>query len=116
MMKTLSRLSLPILLACIFTAALSAQDAARKQASEKAAPEKTASADKKAGSGEKAADDPFAPKPPEGMELVWGDEFDVNGRPDPKNWTYETGYAIYRFVDDRADKRKDENHSGPVSR
>ena len=93
MMKNLSRLALPILLACMFAAVLPAQDAAQKQASAKAASGETASADKKAGSGEKAADDPFAPKPPEGMELVWGDEFNVNGRPDPKNWTYETGYV-----------------------
>ena len=93
MMKTLARLSIPILLACMFAAALSAQDAAQKQTPEKAVPEKTASADKKAGAGEKDAADPFAPKPPEGMELVWGDEFNVAGRPDPKNWTYETGYV-----------------------
>ena len=25
-------------------------------------------------------------------ELVWADEFDVDGRPNPKNWTYETGF------------------------
>ena len=31
-------------------------------------------------------------------------------------WLIWTGYAIYRFVDDRADKHKDENHSEPVSR
>ena len=24
-------------------------------------------------------------------EQVWADEFDVDGRPNPKNWTYETG-------------------------
>ena len=93
MMKSLSRLALPILLACMFAAALPAQDTAQKQAPEKAVSEKTAAADKKAGAGEKDAADPFAPKPPEGMELVWGDEFNVDGRPDPKNWTYETGYV-----------------------
>src|ERR1700730_5477520 len=26
-------------------------------------------------------------------ELVWADEFEVDGRPDPKNWTYETGFV-----------------------
>ncbi len=93
MMKSLFRLSLPILLACMFAAALPAQDAAQKQSPEKAAPEKTAPADKKAGAGEKDAADPFAPKPPEGMELAWGDEFNADGRPDPKNWTFETGYV-----------------------
>ena len=35
----------------------------------------------------------FAPNPPAGMKLVWGDEFDVDGRPNPANWTYETGYV-----------------------
>ena len=39
------------------------------------------------------AADPFAPNPPPGMRLVWGDEFDVDGRPNPANWTYETGYV-----------------------
>ena len=39
------------------------------------------------------ADDPFAPNPPPGMKLVWGDEFDADGRPNPANWTYETGYV-----------------------
>ena len=40
-----------------------------------------------------AADDPFAPNPPRGMTLAWSDEFDADGRPDPANWTYETGYV-----------------------
>ena len=35
----------------------------------------------------------FAPNPPPGMKLVWGDEFDVDGRPNHANWTYETGYV-----------------------
>ena len=38
MMKSLSRLSLPILLACMFAAALPAQDAAQKQAPESKPP------------------------------------------------------------------------------
>lgn len=42
-----------------------------------------------AGSGAES----FAPNPPPGMKLAWGDEFDVDGRPNPANWTYETGYV-----------------------
>ena len=26
-------------------------------------------------------------------ELVWSDEFDIDGRPDPNNWTYENGFV-----------------------
>src|SRR5437016_6647647 len=25
--------------------------------------------------------------------LVWSDEFDTEGRPDPRNWNYETGFV-----------------------
>lgn len=28
-----------------------------------------------------------------GWELVWADEFEADGRPNPKNWTYETGFV-----------------------
>src|SRR5262249_54797509 len=28
-----------------------------------------------------------------GWELVWADEFDVDGRPNPSNWTYEIGFV-----------------------
>lgn len=28
-----------------------------------------------------------------GYRLVWADEFDVDGRPDPANWTYERGFV-----------------------
>jgi beta-glucanase (GH16 family) len=28
-----------------------------------------------------------------GYSLVWADEFDRDGRPDPRNWTYETGFV-----------------------
>lgn len=28
-----------------------------------------------------------------GYELVWADEFDKDGRPDPCNWTYERGFV-----------------------
>ncbi len=40
-----------------------------------------------------SAADPDAPNPPAGMKLAWSDEFDTDGRPDPANWTYETGYV-----------------------
>ncbi len=95
MMKALSLLSLPVLLACMLAASSLAQDAAQTKTPEKSASaEKALKTDEKASkTDEKAAADPFAPKPPEGMELVWSDEFSVNGRPDPKNWTYETGYV-----------------------
>ena len=33
-----------------------------------------------------------APAPP-GWELVWHDEFDADGWPDPRNWTYERGFV-----------------------
>jgi beta-glucanase (GH16 family) len=29
----------------------------------------------------------------EGWKLVWSDEFDRDGRPDPAKWTYETGFV-----------------------
>ena len=29
----------------------------------------------------------------EGYQLAWADEFDKEGRPDPANWTYETGFV-----------------------
>jgi len=28
-----------------------------------------------------------------GWKLVWADEFDNNGRPDPRDWSYETGFV-----------------------
>jgi beta-glucanase (GH16 family) len=31
--------------------------------------------------------------PPPGYELVWSDEFDRDGWPDPRNWTYERGFV-----------------------
>lgn len=44
-----------------------------------------------------AADDPVNPIPVyEGYELVWHDEFAVDGPPDPANWTYETGFVRNR--------------------
>src|SRR5262245_14343935 len=29
----------------------------------------------------------------EGFKLVWADEFDQDGAPDPENWTYERGFV-----------------------
>jgi beta-glucanase (GH16 family) len=42
--------------------------------------------------------DPYMPDfntPPEikGMKLVWNDEFNNKGKPDPANWTYENGFV-----------------------
>jgi len=37
-----------------------------------------------------------APKKIAGMELVWNDEFNNNGKPDPKNWVYENGFVRNR--------------------
>ncbi|HPM59996.1 MAG TPA: glycoside hydrolase family 16 protein, partial [bacterium] len=31
------------------------------------------------------------PEKPEGWQLVWSDEFSVNGLPDPLKWGYQTG-------------------------
>ena len=33
------------------------------------------------------------PVPPPGHKLVWSDEFNVDGAPDPKNWTFEHGFV-----------------------
>ena len=78
MMKALSLLSLPVVFACILASCGPARTPRNTVSSESAsAPEA----------------DPFAPNPPAGMKLVWSDEFNVDGRPDPANWTYETGYV-----------------------
>lgn len=37
-----------------------------------------------------------APKQIPGMELGWNDEFNNNGKPDPKNWSYENGFVRNR--------------------
>jgi beta-glucanase (GH16 family) len=42
--------------------------------------------------------DPYAPdfsspKVIPGMSLVWNDEFNTNGKPDPASWGYETGFV-----------------------
>ena len=87
MMKALSLLSLPVLLASVLAAcspAQTPQDAESSVSADASAPEADPFAPKA---------DPFAPNPPAGMKLVWSDEFNVDGRPDPANWTYETGYV-----------------------
>jgi len=39
-----------------------------------------------------AAETSEAPKPERaGWKLVWSDEFDTDGAPDPKKWSFETG-------------------------
>ncbi len=30
--------------------------------------------------------------PPDGYKLVWADEFNKDGKPDPKNWSFEEGF------------------------
>lgn len=30
---------------------------------------------------------------PDGYHLVWNDEFSINGRPDPSNWSFEEGFV-----------------------
>lgn len=40
--------------------------------------------------------DRSAPKIIPGMELVWNDEFDVDGKPDPANWGFEYGFVRNR--------------------
>jgi beta-glucanase (GH16 family) len=39
---------------------------------------------------------PSAPPDYPGYALVWADEFNRNGDPDPKNWTYERGFVRNR--------------------
>lgn len=34
-----------------------------------------------------------SPKQISGMTLIWNDEFNTNGKPDPKNWKYESGFV-----------------------
>lgn len=37
--------------------------------------------------------DPSTPPKRDGMTLVWNEEFDKDGKPDPTIWSYETGFA-----------------------
>lgn len=72
---------LPAILACVLAACGPAQSKRTPAESSGDAPAPVSAAD------------PFAPNSPAGMKLVWSDEFDSDGRPDPANWTYETGYV-----------------------
>ncbi len=40
-----------------------------------------------------AARTSIPPAPPPGYELVWSDEFDTDGAPDPAKWTFEHGFV-----------------------
>ncbi len=40
-----------------------------------------------------AGPNPAAPQDPAGYRRVWADEFDRDGRPDPRNWAYEDGFV-----------------------
>jgi len=40
-----------------------------------------------------AAAQPAAAQHAGAWKLVWSDEFDQPGRPDPARWTYETGFV-----------------------
>jgi beta-glucanase (GH16 family) len=33
-----------------------------------------------------------SPVPPEGYTLMWADEFNIDGKPDSENWSYEKGF------------------------
>src|SRR5207249_4843060 len=39
---------------------------------------------------------PTAAAQPHGWKLVWADEFDHDGAPDPAKWTYEEGFVRNR--------------------
>jgi beta-glucanase (GH16 family) len=55
-----------------------------------------------------------APAPPPGYKLVWSDEFNYAGKPDPSKWTYERGYVRNRepqlYTDDLANARVEDGH------
>ena len=40
-----------------------------------------------------AQDTAPAEKAPPGMKLVWSDEFNTDGAPDPEKWGFENGFA-----------------------
>src|SRR4051794_3474705 len=57
-----------------------------------------------------------APKPERpGWKLVWSDEFDTDGAPDPKKWGYETGFIrnneLQYYTPDRRENARVENGS-----
>jgi beta-glucanase (GH16 family) len=39
------------------------------------------------------AADTLEVRPPRGYQLVWHDEFSIDGRPNPRNWGYEHGFV-----------------------
>lgn len=43
--------------------------------------------------GAQATPPPVPSIPPARYTLVWADEFNVDGAPDPKNWTFENGFV-----------------------
>lgn len=45
------------------------------------------------GGAEAGKPDRSEPKKVPGMSLVWNDEFNENGKPNPANWRYETGFV-----------------------
>lgn len=53
------------------------------------------------------------PFDPEKWELVWEDNFDVDGAPNPENWTYEVGYIRNReaqyYTNDRRENARVED-------
>ncbi|MCR6655836.1 MAG: glycoside hydrolase family 16 protein [Opitutus sp.] len=54
------------------------------------------------------------PAPPSGWKLVWSDEFDYQGEPDPKRWTYDIGGGGWgnnelQFYTDRRENSRVEN-------
>ncbi len=57
---------------------------------------------------------PAPPSAPPGYKLVWSDEFDYAGRPDPARWTYEKGFVRnhepQRYTDDLANARVEDGH------
>ena len=51
---------------------------------------------------------------PAGYKLVWSDEFDTPGKPDPAKWGYELGFVRnhepQRYTDDLANARVEDGH------
>lgn len=37
--------------------------------------------------------DTLGPRAIEGMRMVWSDEFNIDGKPDPRHWKYESGFV-----------------------
>jgi beta-glucanase (GH16 family) len=61
-----------------------------------------------------AADSPDQPAPPPGYHLVWSDEFNYAGKPDPAKWGYELGFVRnhepQRYTDDLTNARVEDGH------